>query len=329
MPYLRAKEIAGFLVQPSIEEAHSRYVVQCYIGVGTTFQPSPVTIVAASELAVVLFNAAGQELEQVTRPEENELPVIGGPGLYAVAQFEFQPSGARPSKLNVTLKSQTATFEVSDIAETPRTFDSPPQTSQEYPIRRAPEGIIDNLVDILRKIGRFFKNLFSNEKCCLRIFNDPANINHHDPATFGRNAEDFDMIAAFEQIRAECFCRCCEYRQFVRGSFFRPDGSRFAHPLLDAPMAQNDYREDGMPAGDPRLPPSWPAGQGLAYGHRDLPDFPTDHYTINRPQGCDYNGHDRPSCPATWTARLDFIGLIIDTCRGEVVDSRQWMVVFP
>src|SRR5438105_3894833 len=43
-------------------------------------------------------------------------------------------------------------------------------------------------------------------------------------------------------------------------------------------------------------------------------------------KGCAYGGRETPSCPPTDGVHLEFLGLIVDVCRGRVAAKRKWSV---
>lgn len=148
----------------------------------------------------------------------------------------------------------------------------------------------------------------------------------------GKVGERFRMEADFTAA-----CSCCEYRQFVRGSFtangrpvrhLLPDPAGGApRPMLPRPGAGDpgdNFLEDGVA--------SPPAGVNAFYGHRTEGNTdPTDKYLPDRADGCQYRGNDFPGLRGasgmTYTIDLDFRGQIIDRCNSDAVkNASDWTV---
>jgi hypothetical protein len=132
----------------------------------------------------------------------------------------------------------------------------------------------------------------------------------------------FQMNARF---RANC--PCCEYRQFVRGSF-RYKNKKKDHRMNPGVLLDPDeLREDGF--GVPG-----PAAANPHYGHRNEPkNNAHDRYSNpgNRGAGCNYNGSDAPGMSnmpagAAYSFNLTFQGKIIDVCNGTDVRTHDWNV---
>jgi hypothetical protein len=169
-------------------------------------------------------------------------------------------------------------------------------------------------------------------QCSVSAFNVP--VGRSGCTQVGTKAgEQFRMEADFRGPN----CACCEYRQFVRGTFvvngravrhLLPDPAGGApRPMLPrpAPGSGNDnFLEDGFAAP--------PAGINSFYGHRSQGDTdPSDRYLPDRATGCQYRGTDFPgiraASGATFTVDLDFRGRVIDTCNGNVVKNfNEWTV---
>lgn len=156
----------------------------------------------------------------------------------------------------------------------------------------------------------------------MNIFNVPINRSGRQ-LTDIRLHESFNMNADFDN-KGKCRCRCCEYRQYVRGTFTF-NGVAAIHQLPDGPLEPITWREDGVPN-------HFAPGQHLFYGHRGAPGTLTDIYqNPNRATGCEYRGFDDPGMshpnPAVAIVmNLEFRGEIIDVCRGRVVRTTTWTV---
>jgi hypothetical protein len=135
-----------------------------------------------------------------------------------------------------------------------------------------------------------------------------------------RAGERFDIRARFSDDPPDQ-CRCCEYRQYVRGTM-TIDGAAIPHHLQSGPLDPEIFREDC----DPR-------SAHPCYGHRDTPGDDNDAYSPDQEAGCRYLGSDFPSIAGRLGARfsidLEYRGEIIDRCRGDaIVDVRTWTVRF-
>ncbi|TWT44101.1 hypothetical protein RAS1_05080 [Phycisphaerae bacterium RAS1] len=163
-------------------------------------------------------------------------------------------------------------------------------------------------------------------KCEVTAFNVPANrsgcVNNPLPSGNRRVGESFNMNADFQNN-----CDCCEYRQYVRGSFTY-NGNNLPHTLcVGETLHAVNWQEDGVQDG----------ATCRRYGHRDttvIGDLgANDVYDMpNRATGCRYRGFDFPGLsevPAgdTYDVNLEFRGEIIDTCNANrVVRTNTWTV---
>jgi hypothetical protein len=185
---------------------------------------------------------------------------------------------------------------------------------------------------VLGVAARFFMSafhsllggFFASDKCCA-TYEIPTNRSgrQETPSVGGgsRVHESFDMLAHF-RAGGDCACKCCEYRQFVRGEFI-VDGNPQRHILPDGDLDRTIWREDGMPH-------HYGAGKHLFYGHRTDPGMGNDVYTPRRADGCEYRGHDDPgartgNATAHVVVRLQFRGEILDTCNNTR-QSVEWRV---
>ncbi len=118
---------------------------------------------------------------------------------------------------------------------------------------------------------------------------------------------------------------CCEYRQYVKGSFTR-NGQKVPKALGPGIVLDpNVFQEDGV--GGPV-----PAGTNPHYGHRNEPKNPAgDRYSnpANRKAGDTYHGSDAPGFPRikagrTYSFNLTFKGVIIDTCNQLSMEPHEW-----
>jgi hypothetical protein len=132
-------------------------------------------------------------------------------------------------------------------------------------------------------------------------------------------SESFEMEADFTSRVRRCRCSCCEYRQFVRGTFSDGAGAPVLFDMPSGPLDPARYCEDGA------VDEFGPGRHGY-YGHRDT-SSPGDAYSgAGAGAGCTYGANETPSCPPTDGVHLEFLGLIIDRCRGTVAAKRKWVV---
>jgi len=316
---LKEKQIASYWVFPVLEQVEGQQRVTLIILVGD-ISHEPEFPISGEEVWADLLDAAGNKLKMVQSPQVGPLPVRGGPSLQSTARFIFQLSGMRPKHLKVTLKQATETFSIDDVRQTKDTFNHQPDSGGDYPVRDPPTNILEKILrailDFLKGIGRFFKNIFDSDKCCLRPpgLQAPANV------VPGLKREHFEMNADFDSRGKDCSCACCEYRQFVRGAFRDAAGDPVPFQLPDGPFDATEYREDGIPN-------AWGPGEHDYYGHREQQRHVNDDYSLpGRKEGCRYRGNDTPQCAATETLHAEFIGLIVDTCQAKIVEVRSWVV---
>lgn len=181
---------------------------------------------------------------------------------------------------------------------------------------------------------------FAYNVCCVAAFNVPTARSGCTTAAVGaRNkmGEKFNMEIDFDSTGPGCTCSCCEYRQFIRGTFTangtnvvlllpNPAGGAplkcLPRPAAGAPS--DNFREDGLV--------SPPAGVNVHYGHRSEGSTDTtDTYLPDRATGCQYRGNDFPGLTAstgtTVAVDLDFRGQAIDTCNASAcVQQNEWTV---
>ncbi|HVR47270.1 MAG TPA: IPT/TIG domain-containing protein [Candidatus Binatia bacterium] len=183
---------------------------------------------------------------------------------------------------------------------------------------------------------------FAYNVCGVATFNVPTARSGCTTVAAGagnKMGEKFNMEIDFDSTGPGCVCSCCEYRQFVRGTFtvngvtkvkmLRNPAGGPPLKLLPRPAAgaaSDNFREDGLVTPDP--------GMNVWYGHRAEP-ITTDTTDIyqqpDRATGCQYRGNDFPGyagLPGTTVSiDLDFRGQVIDTCNGNaVVQQIEWTV---
>ncbi len=183
---------------------------------------------------------------------------------------------------------------------------------------------------------------FAYNVCSVTAFNVPTARSGCTTVAAGADkkmGEQFNMEMDFDSTGPGCVCSCCEYRQFVRGTF-TSNGTNVVlllpNPAGGAPLkclprpaagaASDNFLEDGLV--------SPPAGMNVHYGHRAEPvtTDTTDMYQQpDRPTGCQYRGNDFPGLTAspgtTVMVDLDFRGQAIDTCNANAcVQQNEWTV---
>ena len=117
-----------------------------------------------------------------------------------------------------------------------------------------------------------------------------------------------------------CKCKCCEYRQYVKG-YGKVNGNILRKRLSLSGADELDpdkFVEDG-----PR-----------PYGHRDSKEGnrPNDTYAEKRADGCEYTGRDVPGLfdlnPGDkYELHLDFESKIVDVCNDNAeVEKKTWTI---
>jgi hypothetical protein len=181
---------------------------------------------------------------------------------------------------------------------------------------------------------------FNYNSCCVKAFNVPTARSGCTTVAVGarkKMGETFNMEMDFDSTGAGCVCSCCDYRQFIRGTF-TANGTAIAlllpNPaggpplkMLPRPAAgspSDNFLEDGLVAP--------PAGTNVHYGHRSEGSTDsTDKYLPDRATGCQYRGNDFPGLTSavgtSVSVDVDFRGQAIDTCNGNTaVQQNEWTV---
>jgi hypothetical protein len=130
----------------------------------------------------------------------------------------------------------------------------------------------------------------------------------------------FDMHGNFSATRIPCSCSCGEYRQYVRG-YFKKNGSTVTHHLCGTDLDATNYQEDCVSIG----------GKDYKYGYRSNAFATSNFVNPDQATGCRFEGHDYPgirgSSGDSLEVNLDFIGILIDTCDGNVTRAASnWSV---
>jgi hypothetical protein len=127
------------------------------------------------------------------------------------------------------------------------------------------------------------------------------------------------MEADFTARRRRCRCDCCEYRQFVRGTFSDAAGASVRFDMPSGALDPVAYCEDGA------IDEFGPGRHGF-YGHRDTSSAGDAYGGTGAKKGCSYSANETPSCPPADAVHLEFLGLVVDRCWGRVVAKRTWVV---
>jgi hypothetical protein len=197
----------------------------------------------------------------------------------------------------VNLRGTNAVFSLADTFPQSAGLTKVPQVGDSFPFR-----------------GKIpFWDRLRRRRCCVKRFDAPLNRAPNATA----KSEKFDMEADFTALsKKRCYCNCCEYRQFVRGTFTDGNGQAARFDLPSGPLDPSAYREDGR-IGEFAL-----TNHGF-YGHRPG-STPGDEYPGKG--GCQYRGTETAGCPPTDTAHLEYVGLIVDRCRRRVAAVETWAV---
>jgi hypothetical protein len=221
-----------------------------------------------------------------------------------------------PDEVVVTVGTERKSFPMSQTFPSTPCLTREPDEGSPFPVGRPTVGGLGRLRELIP-----FPLPPAKAHCCVRRFAAPLHV-QPDPAV---KSEHFDMGAAltapatgFPGVLTQrgCRCACCEYRQYVRGTFTNADGQTVPFDLPSGPLSPTSYCEDGA------IDEFGPGKHGF-YGHRQT-STPGDQYTGTG--GCTYSANETTSCPPTETAHLEFLGLLVDTCRGRVVAKRTWTV---
>lgn len=352
---LRGKKVGKYWVYPRAE-IDDTINITLIIQIGTRFEQLP--NISGNQISVAVRDAKGTPAEYLSRPGAEYLPVHGGPSRQATADFVLTRLKSDPKTLEVLIADESEIFDFFDDDEPeppggqlvptpgspwppvkPKPVPAPGPAPVPAPApapaplpQPAPPKPKSWLLAILIAIVLFLLGVYlyrylkkrkrKGKKCCLKLFDAPAKRSVTKNPT--QLMESFEMKAEFNSAPDPCLCPCCEYRQYVRGKFTMR-GKKEDHALPDGDLHETDYREDGIPN-------EHGAGKHGYYGHRDdNPQEDGDKYTPKRSDGCVYYGWDEPGWDPTpanapCTVDLEFLGLIIDTCKGEVTDVRQWTV---
>jgi hypothetical protein len=257
-------------------------------------------------LEFCLLDRCGRPLRQHCAPPATFGPVLSWPTVQASARAAFAAEDQDPTTLRIAVGEDLAEVELQKVpppAPVPVTRGNPRRkccpdedTAKKLPHKRS--GV---------KKGR-------------RLIPDL----HYPPDSPRKIYEYFQMNVDFRNSDDGCACKCCEYRQMVRGRVTQ-DGKDvdvkviggLLHPTVWREDARLDHRGHGTLEG---------------YGRRRLVSDITDDYLPDRADGCEYRGQDAPNIPidGNWKMNVEFEGRVVDVCNNErIVASHRWRVRLP
>ena len=305
MPTLRPQVLSGLVVIPTVELESGIWRVSIAIEVGMSRTPPP-DVVNREDLVVELKNPSDGSLEPIASPDPGPLPIHAIRVVQARGEFTFGQGGSPATELSVAVRGDRKSFPMSQVLTPTKCLGREPKEGGPFsalPIKGNP---------LLHQLQRF---LPLRSRCCVRRFEAPLNA-ITDPAV---KSEQFEMEADFLSRARRCRCKCCEYRQFVRGTFTDANGAAVRFDMPSGPLDPARYCEDGA------IDEFGPGNHGY-YGHRDTSSTGDEYTGSGSSAGCTYRATETPGCPPTEGAHLEFLGLIIDRCRGTVAAKRTWVV---
>ncbi|HEX8075175.1 MAG TPA: hypothetical protein VF545_09355 [Thermoleophilaceae bacterium] len=308
MPTLRPQVLSGLVVIPTVEHDPGIHRASIAIDVGVSRTGAgipPPEVVTREDLVVELRNASEGSLEPIGSPDPGPLPVRALRVVQARGEFTFSQGVNPPDELVVTLRGDRRSFPMAQTLSPTRCLGKEPQVGDAFPGAR-------RIGKVIRRIPKILQLCRS---CRVKRFEAPLNSSTNATA----KSETFEMEADFVARAIRCRCGCCEYRQFVRGTFSDAAGAAVRFDLPSGALDPVAYCEDG--AID-----EFGAGAHGYYGHRST-SSPGDAYSgTGKLAGCTYRANEKPSCPPTDGVHLEFLGLIVDVCRGRVAAKRTWVV---
>ena len=304
MPTLLPQRLSGLVVIPTVEDTGGVWAVSLGIDVGMSRTPPP-QIVNREDLVVDLRNPAEGSLEPIGSPDPGPLSVRAIRVEQARADYTFSHGVNPPTQLVVNLRGDQKSFPMSQTFSPTACLGREPKPGG--PVPNVPAGGVRILRRLIPPILR--------PACCVRQLQAPLHAST-DPTA---KSESFEVEAAFSSQGRRCRCSCCEYRQFVRGTFTDANGATVRLDMPSGPLDPTRWCEDG--AVD-----EFGAGKHGYYGHRGT-STPGDEYSgTGARAGCAYCAKVKPSCPPTDSLHLEFLGMVIDRCRGRVAASFSWVI---
>jgi hypothetical protein len=304
MPTLRPQRLSGLVVIPTVEHVSGIHSVSLAIDVGMSRTPPP-QVVNREDLVVELRNPVEGSFEPIASPDPGPLPVRAIRVEQARAEYTFAQGVNAPTELVVTLLGDQKTFPLSQTYSPTGCLGREPKPGGPFPSApgtRPP--VLQRLIPPILRPG-----------CCVRQLQAPLNPST-DPTA---KSESFQVAAAFSAQGRRCRCTCCEYRQFVRGTFTDANGAAVRFDMPSGPLQPSRYCEDG--AID-----EFGAGKHGYYGHRGSSSAGDEYSVTGSHKDCEYRAKVKPSCPASDSLHLEFLGMVIDRCRGTMAASFSWVI---
>lgn len=308
MPTLQPQTLSGLVVIPTIEHEGVTYRVSLAVDVGMsrTGAGAP-QVVTREDLIVEVRNNTDGSFEPIASPDPGPLPVRALRVVQARGDFTFGQGVNPPGEVVVTLRGDRKTFPMTATFAPTSCLGREPGEGGPLPGAPLAGGLLGRI--------RLIPFPLFRPSCCARRFEAPLNPTVDAAA----KSEHFEMEADFLSAARRCRCSCCEYRQYVRGTFTDAGGAAVRFDMPSGPLDPARYCEDGA------VDEFGPGAHGY-YGHRDT-SSPGDAYSGPGAQkGCDYRADEKASCPPSDSAHLEFLGLIVDRCRRRVVEKRTWVV---
>jgi hypothetical protein len=311
MPTLRPQKVSGLVVTPTVDHQGSLYRASIAFDVGQSRSGSPPPdVVTREDLVVELRHPVEGSFEAIASPDPGPLPVRALRVMQARGDFTFSQGVNNPTELVVNLRGDQKTFPMAQTFAPGGCPSKEPQEGDPFPTSRAAGG------GILQRLQVLWPPL--KPRCCVKRFEAPLNV----IADAAVKSEDFEIAASFGPRTPRsrgCQCNCCEYRQYVRGTFSDAAAAPVRFDMPSGALDPTTYCEDGS------IDEFGPGKPGY-YGHRGT-SSPGDTYSgAGATKGCSYSASETVRCPTSEGVHLDFLGLIVDRCRGRVVAARKWTV---
>jgi hypothetical protein len=307
MPTLRPQQLSGLVVIPTVVHDGSVFRVSVAVNAGASRTgpgTSPPDVVTREDLVVELHNVSEGSFEPIGSPDPGALPVRALRVVQASGEFTFSQGFNPPDEVVIALRGDRKSFPMAQTLTPTKCLSKEPQVGDPFGKRRP--------IDVFRRLPKLLRR---RPSCRVKRFDAPLN-SIPDPAV---KNEHFEMEADFVARPRALACECCEYRQYVRGTFSDAGGAPVRFDLPSGALDSVAYCEDGFID-------EFGTGAHGYYGHRSR-STPGDEYgAAGTPKACIYRANETPSCPPTESAHLEFIGLIVDVCRGRVAAKRTWVV---
>jgi hypothetical protein len=315
MPTLQPQSLSGLVVIPTVDLSAGIPRVSIAIDVGVSRTPPP-QVVSREDLIVELRNPTDGSFEPIASPDPGPLPVRALRVVQARGDFTYGQGVNPATEVVVTLRGDRKTFPMSQTLAPTRCLGHEPKEGERFPTRGLPGSIITPTAAGPQLVDRLPKFLLPlRPGCCVRRFEAPA-TQIVDEAV---KTAEFATEADFGSRGRRCRCKCCEYRQFVRGTFTDAGGAPVQFDMPSGGLSPTTYCEDG--AID-----EFGAGKHGYYGHRSTSTAGDEYSGTGAAAGCTYRGREAAGCPPGETAHLEFLGLVVDVCRGTVVAKRTWTI---